>query len=220
MTSKFAHYRASRAPGPLAIGFERSSKYLDRDETLRALLVEVQLYIEEISADHPGLESFGVTATDLRYRLLSWTVPSSLDEQSSAIQKALRVAMILFIESLLPRCAVRPIDHSFLLSRLKHCLSEFDVSATDGTELIIWMLFVGGITLGNCFQDWFLSKLVETMAPQSYSWDVVKRILLRFWWVESIHDNTGKIVLEQIRNIQDSTPADDPKAVVRSNCRN
>jgi len=137
------------------------------------------------------------TAVHIRYRLLSWIDPSSAEEQSSVIQQSILFGAVIHIKTLLPEPPVRGIDYTVMISNLKRYLLRVDICS--GIALVVWLLFIGGCAADNHDRAWFSARLLSVIDQRGINkWKDVKKILLNFWWVESLHEEPRRQLWEEV----------------------
>lgn len=84
-----------------------------------------------------------------------------------------------------------------IISRLKFCLdmTDMDMAIEQVRALFLWALFMGGAALaGTKDRAWFVARLAKAKATtmigmQVCSWEDAKSCLVRFYWVDRIHED-------------------------------
>jgi hypothetical protein len=109
------------------------------------------------------------------------------------------------METLVQKPSVRGIDYTVVLSSLKSHLLRLQTTCVTTRGLLLWLLFIGGITSGSACRAWFTEELLHVAAEMSINtWDDAKLLLVRFWWVESIHDGPCQQLWEEVKMMQGS----------------
>jgi hypothetical protein len=132
-------------------------------------------------------------AQSLRHRLLSYPSARITTTPEDNIRESLRLGTLICIKIILPGYPSRDRVYQTLVQKLKLCIESINLSgfASNGIvgELVLWLLFVGGIVdLGDAHMAWFMlriSKVAEAM--QVREWSEVKAILRKFSFVEELH---------------------------------
>lgn len=81
-----------------------------------------------------------------------------------------------------------------LLGKLKTChdsiKASVDMNRREIAELLLWLMFLGGITaLNDPNKSWFVAHLREAATElRIYSWDGAKLVSVKFLWVQYIHE--------------------------------
>jgi len=79
------------------------------------------------------------------------------------------------------------------IQRLKSCLDMIDMDTEQARTLFFWVLFMGGVAVvGTTDRAWFVARLAKakaTMQLQICSWKDAKSSLMRFYWVDRIHED-------------------------------
>jgi hypothetical protein len=185
------------APSPLTPGFESLTQnhFLSRD--LITLLGEIEMYNLAFKIGAPWAADLESAAVHIRYRLLCCTDQS--EEHGSVIQEAVRFGAILYIVTLIRKPSIRGIDYTVMLSTLKSHLLGFKATCDETTSFFLWLLFIGGIVPGSSCRAWFTAKLVDVLGQAGIgTWKATKPLLLKFWWVESIHEGPCRQLWEEV----------------------
>lgn len=164
------------------------------DRSLQTLLNEIEAsgYTPTSDVSTSSAVDLKSIAVDARYRLLAWTDKSIFEEQYSAIQQCIRYGAVLYISTLLPKLSVRCVDYTVMQGCLRSYLLMLDFGCLAITELLVWLLYIGGIAAEETGQAWFTSHLLDITEQAHFkTWDDVKLILARFWWVQSVHEGPG-----------------------------
>lgn len=186
----------------IASGFD--SLFIEKG--LFDLLVKLEVFIRDYSNSTVYVDTESIPV-HIRYRLLSYTNQISNSNPSSMTQNAISCGAILFVRTMLPKPPIRSIDYTMLLSKLRAYLSILGDMDPATLDLRVWLLFMGGISSGSSSEtDWFVSKLQNVFCMMAINtWEDARQILSRFWWIESLHEDTGRHLWDTVHNPLDAT---------------
>lgn len=129
--------------------------------------------------------------TSLHYRLVLCIPIGAATAQSDIIlSETCRLALLIYLKPVL--CCRMP--YNDLLGKLKTChdsiKASVDTNRREIAELLLWLMFLGGITaLNDPNKSWFVAHLREAATELGiYSWDGAKLVLVKFLWVQHIHE--------------------------------
>lgn len=116
-------------------------------------------------------------------------------------EEVANLGMLAFMTTLLPEYGRAP-DYSsylFLCRRLKsaiqdlHSISTLEEDREEYWPLLLWALFIGGVTVIKGSELLELSPwiLEASSRLQLYSWPAVHDQLCRFPWIRTLHDSPG-----------------------------
>ncbi|KAH6647334.1 hypothetical protein BKA67DRAFT_523286 [Truncatella angustata] len=176
-------------------------------------LSDIMLNVVEFASDlndrsrkgHRKLEPMKFTETliSLLYRLMEGAPlrrPNSVPGELSG--KMTHLAMLAFLTSLLPvyvhDCSSYPLLSDCLQYTIQGFHSNYLDTETSGTLLILWSLFISGVSVlkygkHNCLLL-SISKCCERLGISD--WPTVRRKLSRFPWIYTLHDIPGKRLWE------------------------
>ncbi len=189
----------SIASRPLSIGFENlaHSQLLDRGLYTIVSDIEASKYTYAPTVD------LGSAIDNDRYRLLAWVEQDVFEKQYSTFQQCIRYGAFLYLSTLLPRSPVRCVDYNIMKACLRSHILTLEPGCFAITESLLWLLCIGGIAAKETEQAWFASQLLDT-AGQAYlkTWDDLKLILTRFWWIDSAHEGPGLQLLGMVEALR------------------
>lgn len=86
-----------------------------------------------------------------------------------------------------------------LVERLKRCLLARRVEGRKETELLLWLLVVGGVEAKEESQWWVeqLSLLATELGLRN--WEDAKGRLETLWWIERVHGERGRRLWSEVR---------------------
>jgi len=147
------------------------------------------------SVTHGGL-SINPICLDEDMLLIQHDLLDSPHIVESSVADACRLGALLYMKTI-----TRPMwtvlrTSGALVGRLQASLDTIDSEST-ATPLLIWLLFMGGITCGcrTSERTWFVEKLASVIASLSEElsdWASVRRTLKTVLWVDSLHDGLGQ----------------------------
>ena len=145
----------------------------------------------------PKLDPLTYTETlvSLLYRLIEIAPLGQLRFMSrSPYDDVRQIAMLVFMTTLLPKY-VRDESSHLLSDRLESAVQDLHATFADtqdsGTSLLLWSLFIGGVSDLNFTDHWWL--ILETCERLDLSdWQAVRRQLCEFPWIHALHDGLGQ----------------------------
>jgi hypothetical protein len=86
-----------------------------------------------------------------------------------------------------------------LVAQCARKIIEEGLDEGDG-DVMLWLLFVGGISvLDGVGQTWLASKIRRVAKALGIrDWDALHRCLVKFPWIDSVHDEAGKMLWESV----------------------
>lgn len=120
------------------------------------------------------------------------------------------LGMLAFMTTLLPEYGRAPdrSNYPLLCRHLKSAIQDFHFTSTMDSEenrepwlLLLWALFMGGITVIKGIELLELSPLIIEASSrlQLHSWPAVQDQLRRFPWIGTLHDRPGLTLWEKSR---------------------
>jgi hypothetical protein len=189
--------RPAILPRTLCPGIENLCRIYPFDTHFLNLLGEIDTFNEAVRIKALSAVDSEHTAVCIRYQLLSWVGQRSVESQSSIIEQSICFGAIIYIKTLLPKPPVRGINYTVVLSNMKSTLLRVETCST--TALSVWLLFIGGSTSANASRAWFIARLLSVTGQRGIStWEDVKKLLLKFWWVESLHEVPCRSLWEEV----------------------
>jgi hypothetical protein len=188
-------YKSRIADGPrtpqLLKGFEAIMACFSLHSEMVAILSKVQgLHIAMGVDMNPFYtpEEKVLIITSLCHQLLLCAPTRSGTALPNIIGEACRLGVLLYLKPAI--CQIPPCWG--LSGKLKTCLDGIEMNTdTRGevTELVLWLAFLGGTTaLDDPNRVWFVAHLYQTTTIlRMHGWDDVKSVLVKFLWVEKIH---------------------------------
>ncbi|RDW80267.1 hypothetical protein BP6252_04905 [Coleophoma cylindrospora] len=187
----------------LTPGIQSLTKNHLLDRSLFALLMELENYSRDFENKTQLTVDLEPAVVYLRYRLLSGSDDNLNTEHRSVVQQAIRIGAIIYLDGLLGQPPIRGIDYTVMLLRLQVYLLRFQTTCVTTKDLLLWLLFMGGSISGNRCRGWFTAKLLDVTTQAGINvWDDAKRLLTRFWWVESLHEGPWQQLWEEARQLR------------------
>jgi hypothetical protein len=130
----------------------------------------------------------------LRYSLLASSSSFSVWEE------VLHLAAHLFIQVTLQEFSSAAIGFRKLVERLVDLATGVKIRNKREGELLIWVLFLGGIEVDAEGIGWFVDQLGKLTRRLSFGrgWKEIKEVLERFWWVEEVLDTRGRRLWDKV----------------------
>ncbi|KAF2229725.1 hypothetical protein EV356DRAFT_455228 [Viridothelium virens] len=128
----------------------------------------------------------------------------------STHEEAAHLALLAFMTTLLPEYGSDQSNYLLLSARLESAIRYLQTISTDskdgGSSLLLWTLFVAGIsTLKRMDHPWLSSLILETCGRLDlHDWPAIRRQLCGLPWIFALHDNPGRLLWEntQRRSIE------------------
>lgn len=117
-----------------------------------------------------------------------------IDEEYRFIHETCRLAAIIHVHTTMRACAITNHVVYNLVGRLHSALLHFSelLPAWHMTgELLLWVLFVGGIaTKVPMERAWFVEMLADLCtSSRTESWEDVRLVLRKYFWIKTVDDN-------------------------------
>ena len=129
----------------------------------------------------------------LGYRLI-YTSPLGGPRPLSKVENVVHLGLTAFIVAFL-RGFDRQIPDIPILSKLARSAAQenFD-KEQENQEVLLWILFIGAVSIFRQPDDaWLIPKTTQAMhALGLHTWEDVVRTLVRFPWVNAVHDKAGQ----------------------------
>ena len=90
------------------------------------------------------------------------------------------------------------------MRKLQTYLDNISVHAATGedwsADLVVWLMFLGGsVTPDNSTRSWLIARLPRISVQLGFNYrDDVKTLLLKFFWVETIHQTLYMGVWDEV----------------------
>jgi hypothetical protein len=139
--------------------------------------------------------SFDDSMFDFQYHLLEFR-----HEEANLIDKALRIALLIYVKTLARPLEILKPQSSRLVDRLYSYVSIYTFKChctLDTSPLMLWLLFMGGIAAaqGTEVHMWFLEQIivwVESRSGTELSWDAIQGKLDSVLWNSYVHEEVGR----------------------------
>jgi hypothetical protein len=181
-------------PRPLKLyrGFQAIAYSFSLHSEIVAILGDLQKLHTGMIDINPlyTLDEIICLTTSLRYRLLLCAFNGAADSQSNILSEACRLGFLVYLK---PDICCQ-MTFNDLLRRLEACIycieMNTDMKRCEVSEFVLWLVFIGGTTaLDGPSRAWFVAHLRKTATGLRIDrWDDVKVVLMKFLWVEKIHE--------------------------------
>ncbi|KAJ5172864.1 hypothetical protein N7492_005457 [Penicillium capsulatum] len=134
---------------------------------------------------------------------------------------AMHLAMLAFMTTLLPEYTRDGPTYSILSVRLSIAAQHSHLTASGScgsdTLLLLWILFIAGISVLNLADHHWLSQLIFDVCGRLnlHSWDSIQRQLAYFPWIFALHETPGRYLWEDIVRSEGIS-----YSIIDINCRN
>jgi Fungal specific transcription factor domain len=203
------HSTTKRHNGELGEGFRNILQIFAFDSELSSIIHDLQLltdlFIEltttRTSADRRELDH---SAASLRHRLLSCHSARKTTTPQDLISESCRLSALIYLRTILPGYPSRDWVYATLIEKLKSCIDGINLSgfASNGIvgELMLWVLFISSIVdLGPANRLWFVVRIAKVAsALQLQGWSHVKKVLMKFLWVEQMHEYPCSVLWNEV----------------------
>jgi hypothetical protein len=93
---------------------------------------------------------------------------------------------LIFMKETLQEYPLASVGSTNLVRRLKDTLSSIS-DLERYAPLLLWLLFMGGITSKSLDRVWFMAHLIRVL-PKDSTWQNMKGVLKKVLWIEKLHD--------------------------------
>lgn len=135
---------------------------------------------------------------EIQFGILSVPEPELYETDELCLQEALRMGALIFMKESLQEYPLASLGSTNLVRRMKNALS-FISDIKKYAPLLLWLLFMGGISSKNTFDRvWFMAHLVRVL-PKNSTWDNVKGVLKKVLWVEKLYDDPCRGLWKEVK---------------------
>lgn len=158
---------------------------------------------EAESCQKPKLDPLDYTETllSLLYRLVEASPP----KQNSLYDNGTYLAILAFMTTLLPEYTHDGPGYPLLSDRLGDAVQTLCAAALEsspsGAPLLLWILFISGVTVLNLKGRQWLSPLIADTCERLKldNWAAIRQRLSQFPWVFALHDAPGHRLWEHVQ---------------------
>jgi hypothetical protein len=156
----------------------------------------------------PKLDPLDYTETllSLLYRLVNVSPQREAPTKLGGPYKHLTyLAMISFMTTMLPEYTRDGASFSLLADGLESAMQDLCPTASESSDynspLILWTLFISGISVLNLKDHYWLSPLIADYCTKLglENWAAIQRQLSWFPWIFSLHEDQGRRLWEHAR---------------------
>lgn len=137
----------------------------------------------------------------LRYSLLGGVGKcDSRDEERRVLDEALRIGALLYVQATPQEFPYSVVGPANLVARLKELVLTIQMWNTREGNLVMWLLFMGGISARKGEDNvWFVTQLEKLTARlRILEWEVANKKLGTLWWVGAIHEKPCRKLWEEV----------------------
>ncbi|KAF7160795.1 hypothetical protein CNMCM5623_006389 [Aspergillus felis] len=145
------------------------------------------------------------TVVSLLYRLVEISsLRQAFTEPGGRYGEVTYLAMLAFMTTLLPEFTRDGSSCPLLSDRLGRAMQDFCVTASESSDsdpaLLLWILFISGISVLNIKDCRWLSPLIAVTCERLEldSWAVIQQRLSQFPWIFALHEASGHRLWEDV----------------------
>ena len=112
--------------------------------------------------------------------------------QSPSVQtldEVLRVGALLYMQATLQKLPFAAVGSRNLVNKLKDSVMVVKILNQKEGELMVWLLFMGGIEA----RAWFVVQIRKLTDRLRMGWEEVNKALEGLWWVKEIHERARRL---------------------------
>lgn len=172
------------------------------DDDLISILSDLQNLTSVLNNTAMDLFIIDRIITPIQHNLLSFQFAGYELSQKAVFQEVCCIGALVYIKTIydfyhslqLGRFPAGTLTDGAIIQKLKSCLDMIDTNTAQTKALFLWMLFLGGTAVvGTSDRAWFVARLVKTAIEfQICSWEDVRLSLMKFLWIDRIHENFCK----------------------------
>lgn len=133
----------------------------------------------------------------LLHRLLSFA-PLATSRRLTRVENVLHLALVAAMVTLLHEYGRQHSRYDLLSGRVREALQVFIPVGVWEEELLLWVVFVTGISVLESQDDEWLLPMVQSRCRrlELRMWEQVQVKLSAFVWIHAMHDHSGKRLYE------------------------
>lgn len=141
-----------------------------------------------------SLEIILDTMASVMYRLLQ------MDFETDSGDEVIRLGLLSLSYHIFLQWCDGESAYLYFPSTYKNCLLDPNLTSRFPSQIIIWLLTVGGISIFTTSDDtWLKHSLQEHIVIcKLKSWSEMRGILKSFMWIDLLHDKPGKDIFDSI----------------------
>lgn len=146
------------------------------------------------------------TLLSLLYRLVEASALGETSTKSGGLYgNVLYLVMLAFMMTLLPEYTRDGSVCPLLSGHLESAIQDLGVAASEFSDsdppLLLWILFVSGISVLNFKDHHWLSPLIAGTCErlELYNWVTIEQQLSQFPWIFALHEAPGRRLWEDVR---------------------
>jgi hypothetical protein len=124
------------------------------------------------------------------------------------LDNLIHLTLLAIAAGLLPNYGPQYGRYELLSAELLKAYQNFASSPGQSRTLMIWSLFVGGVTvLGEDMHPWLLPLVAQTCGElELRSWSEARLVVGEYAWLRAVHDNKGRGLWEAVESYNKETP--------------
>jgi hypothetical protein len=118
--------------------------------------------------------------------------------------EAIRLGVLAFLCGVFLQWKHLGMSYAHFTSMLRNCLIGM-ASESVSSELMVWLLMVGAVSVLDESDDWWLKPLLRFNIGLCAIdvWSEMQRLLKDFMWIGLVYDKPGRSVFETVRSLAD-----------------
>lgn len=186
--------------------FESGTKRLDWSHgvspKLLSLILDITNFADVLNGNKLDPLDYSEASSLLLHRLIQFA-PLRAPRPIDRLDNQIHLTLLAFMTALLPEYSHNYLNYDLLCNHLNDALGELVLAASQSRKLIVWALFVGGVSLlnsENC--PWLRPLLAEKCKELDFhSWLDVHEILCECSWINAVHEKPGKELWEVVKSL-------------------
>lgn len=178
---------------------QRSQLFKQLSDDLQNLVMDIAGLAWLLNNASAGLQpkvndlKFHYTILLLGYRLVRFS-PLGGARPTSHLENTIHLGLMAFIMTLLRKLDLSITGVSLVSGPIRSAAQEEWDNQRENQELLLWILFIGGVSIFNQVDDiWLIPKILQTShVLDLHNWEDITRSLRKFSWVSTIHAKAGQ----------------------------
>jgi hypothetical protein len=151
----------------------------------------------------PSQIAFLQATYTLRYDFLSLnSTPAELSDTSHTLEYVLKIGALLYMQATLQEFPMAAVGSKNLVQTLMTSVMRVQIMDAQQGNLLVWLLFIGGIEAKGADREWFVSQLGKLLQRLRMDrWDEAKEALEGLWWIAKVHEEKCNMLWEEIEAV-------------------
>lgn len=196
------------AASTLCEGFKAIAELLPFDDDFLSVLGDLQCMTSVLNISTIDLPTIDRTIVPIQYQLLFHQSTGTKHSTIVDPRRLCAIGALVYLQNvhsfhlrLHLGGTSRVLMDGALIDVVKNDLNSFDTNAAQTKELFLWVLFLCGVAVvGTKQRIWFVATLAKIIVELHIcSWDEVKMTLMKFLWVDRIHEDPCREIWEEVQ---------------------